>query len=34
MADTAARNAEMFFKTSESSITVSLNPGVSTKITG
>ena len=32
--DTVARNAEIFFRTSASSITVSLNPGVSIKITG
>lgn len=34
MAYATARNAEMLFRTSESSITVSLNPGVSIKTTG
>ena len=34
IADTVARNAETFFRTSASSITVSLNPGVSIKTTG
>ena len=34
MAYTIAKNAETFFRTSASSITVSLNPGVSIKTTG
>ena len=34
VAYTIARNAETFFRTSASSITVSLNPGVSIKTTG
>jgi len=34
LTDTVAKNAETFFRTSASSITVSLNPGVSIRITG